>query len=889
MINVFKIGGKIGIDGADKAYSTIEKLAKKASSLASTVEKGLSTAAKIGTAAVSIASAGVVALTKAAVEEYANYEQLVGGVDTLFKESSEKVQKYAADAYKTAGLSANDYMETVTSFSASLLQSLGDDTEAAAEKADMAITDMSDNANKMGTDMSSIQNAYQGFAKQNYTMLDNLKLGYGGTKEEMQRLLDDANKLNKAQGKYTAYSIESYADIVDAIHVVQTEMGITGTTAKEASTTIQGSVNSAKAAWHNLLIGVADDNQDFDRLVDEFVDSIYTAADNILPRVSKSLDGILKLVNTVAKKVLPSVIQEISAQLPSLVETGAEIVVALGEGIVNNLDAILGAAEKVIKKVIPKLATAFKELVPKIAKSAANIIKELDGMVEAVGGVYLAFKSLTKGNWIGVGIGLFITALGQSRKAAAETRKEIMNLTDAEWDMIEAGQEAADALYAVLETRDENIGAIELETQATQDLWAELQTLVDENGHVIEGNEDRVDYILNDLNDALGTEYQRNGKLIEQYQTMQTEIDKLIKMQLAKSLIENGKEAYEKAVVGRDADLAGLGAATAALENAQAAYDAAEADLTAKKTEQLNHVGEHYYSDAVSEASDVFYDARDALKKAQADYDELAAAANKTVQTITRYEQAYAAFQQGNYEEAAALMTQDTVYRWQHVNDVKKISEEEKAQLQSDLDVKQHAVDAAREAYKKGTEGYTQELLSDMEAELEELATLWEEASGEAYDAGANIALGLVDGMTSQTVFVGKRGGELVSGMINSMRAVAEIASPSKVTRKLGQFLGVGLGLGVEDETDDVVRRASGLMNSALGAMSGQNIGTISAAVSGGSGGGVTAAPVSININVHADTDDLGSKIASELQVVLDEILAARGNIYRNGRTNYAY
>lgn len=888
MIDVFKIGGKIEIDGADKAYSTIEKLAKKASSLASTVEKGLSTAAKIGTAAVSIASAGVVALTKAAVEEYANYEQLVGGVDTLFKESSEKVQKYAADAYKTAGLSANEYMETVTSFSASLLQSLGNDTEAAAEKADMAITDMSDNANKMGTDMSSIQNAYQGFAKQNYTMLDNLKLGYGGTKEEMQRLLDDANTLNKAQGKLTEYSIESYADIVDAIHVVQTEMGITGTTAKEASTTIQGSVNSAKAAWHNLLIGVADDNQDFDRLVDEFVDSIYTAADNILPRVSKSLDGILKLVNTVAKKILPSVIQEISAQLPSLVETGAEIVVALGEGITDNLDEILGAAEKVIQKVIPKLARAFQDIVPKIAKSAANIIKELDGVAETVGGVYLAFKSLTKGNWVGVGIGLITATIGTARKAFADARKDVMNLTDAEWDMIYAGQEAADALYAVLEARDENIGAIELETQATQDLWAELQTLVDENGNVIKGNEDRVDCILGDLNDALGTEYTRNGEIIEQYQTMQTEIDKLIKMQLAKSLIENGEAAYEEAVLGRDEALAGLGSATTELENAQAAYEAAriERDEAQAAAEKNPYNGS---TARLSNANTELAIAEAALKEAQEDYDELAAAADETVQTITRYEQAYAAFQQGNYEDAAALMTQDTVYRWQHAGDVKKISEEEMAQLKSDLEVKQHAVDAAREEYKKGTEGYTRELLSDMEAELDVLATLWEEASGEAYDAGANIALGLAGGMTSQTVFVGKRGGELVSGMINSMRAVAEIASPSKVTRKLGQFLGVGLGLGVEDETDDVVRRASGLMNSALGAMSGQHAGTVSSAVSGSGGNGSVNSPVSISINVHADTDDLGSKIASELQAVLDDVLTARGNIYRNGRTNYAY
>ena len=217
-MNLFELFVKIGVD---------DQASDKISSLSSKLGSGLATAAKVGAAAVAAAGTAIVAIGKQAVEQYAEYEQLVGGVETLFKQSSDVVQQYAANAYKTAGMSANEYMETVTSFSASLLQSLGGDTEAASKYADMAITDMSDNANKMGTSMESIQNAYQGFAKQNYTMLDNLKLGYGGTKEEMQRLLDDAEKLSGVE-----YDISSYADIVDAIHVVQTEMGITGTTAK---------------------------------------------------------------------------------------------------------------------------------------------------------------------------------------------------------------------------------------------------------------------------------------------------------------------------------------------------------------------------------------------------------------------------------------------------------------------------------------------------------------------------------------------------------------------------------------------------------------------------------------------------------------------------------
>ena len=229
---------------------------------------------------------------EAAIQSYGEYEQLVGGVETLFKSSADTVMQYAANAYQTAGMSANEYMTTVTAFSASLLQSMGGDTDAAAEKANLAITDMSDNANKMGTDMQSIQNAYQGFAKQNYTMLDNLKLGYGGTKEEMQRLLDDANALNAAQGNYTNYTIDSYADIVDAIHTVQTEMGITGTTQLEASTTIQGSIASMKAAYENFITGLGDENADMAELITNLLGSTVTVAENLLPVIERILENI---------------------------------------------------------------------------------------------------------------------------------------------------------------------------------------------------------------------------------------------------------------------------------------------------------------------------------------------------------------------------------------------------------------------------------------------------------------------------------------------------------------------------------------------------------------------------------------------------------------------
>lgn len=340
------------------------------------IGSAVNTAVKASAAAVGAASAGVAALGTACINAYADYEQLAGGVETLFKDSAETIHSYADNAYKTAGLSANEYMETVTSFSASLLQSLDGDTAKAAAAANLAITDMADNANKMGTAMESIQYAYQGFAKQNYTMLDNLKLGYGGTKEEMERLLADAEKLSGVK-----YDLSSYADVVEAIHVIQTEMGITGTTAEEASTTIQGSVASMKAAWANLMVGMADDTQNFDMLLSNFIESIGTVADNLLPRIGIVIEGMGKLVAGLAPEIasaLPTLTNEL---LPNLVELGVQSISALVQGIQENGDSLAAGA----LSIVGTLAEGIAELLPMVADTAASLAVSLaDGLTESL-------------------------------------------------------------------------------------------------------------------------------------------------------------------------------------------------------------------------------------------------------------------------------------------------------------------------------------------------------------------------------------------------------------------------------------------------------------------------------------------------------------------------
>ncbi len=401
----------MAFDGTLKFDTAIDKSGFKAGidSLGSIAEAGMKVVKGLAlttTAAVTAAGAAIGALTKSAIEGYADYEQLVGGVETLFGAGGQSLEDYAAsvgktvdgvraeyemlsaaqeevlanadNAFRTAGMSANDYMETVTSFSAALIQSLGGDTLAAAQKADMAITDMADNINKMGSDAESVENAYKGFAKQNFTMLDNLKLGYGGTKEEMQRLLADAEKISGVK-----YDISSYADIVDAIHVVQTEMGITGTTAREAASTIQGSMSMASAAWDNFITGMADPESDFDALLGNLIDSIVIVGDNLIPRITATVprlvEGVSELISELAGYI-PDIVQEL---LPAFME-GAEELVSAVTDILPQLLSIVG-------ELVPQLVDSVTTLLPEFAEAGVQVVTGLcDGIVSNIGSISTA-------------------------------------------------------------------------------------------------------------------------------------------------------------------------------------------------------------------------------------------------------------------------------------------------------------------------------------------------------------------------------------------------------------------------------------------------------------------------------------------------------------------
>ena len=376
---------KITLDDGDYQKG-LDDASEKTSSFADKLKNGLATAAKVGGAAITAAAAGVAALTKTSVENYAEYEQLVGGVETLFGRSADTVMKYAQNAFQTAGMSANQYMDTVTSFSASLLQGLGGDTEAAAEVANQAITDMSDNANKMGTDMSMIQNAYQGFAKQNYTMLDNLKLGYGGTQAEMARLINDSGVLGNTM-KVTAETVNqvSFDKIIEAIHTIQTNMGITGTTAAEAATTIQGSIGTMQAAWTNFLTGMADPEQDFDALLGNLIDSVVTVGENLIPRIQELLprlaDGLTRLV----QGLLPYIPTALQTLLPTLISGAASLLngfVAVLPDIINTALQSLPQLVTAAVSIVSNLVSALVQAAPQIVSAGADLLDQLATGIE---------------------------------------------------------------------------------------------------------------------------------------------------------------------------------------------------------------------------------------------------------------------------------------------------------------------------------------------------------------------------------------------------------------------------------------------------------------------------------------------------------------------------
>ena len=407
-MDLFALKAKLTLDKSeyDKGLDDSESKAYKIGQGIGTV---LNKTAKLTAAGMAAATTAVAGLIKQSVSEYAEYQQLLGGVQKLYgtagmsaeeyaksvgksvdeiqgdydklTQAQDLVLKNAQDAYKTSGMSTQQYMESATSFSAALINSLGGDTIKAAEQTDVAMRAIADNYNTFGGDMANIEHAFQGFAKQNYTMLDNLKLGYGGTKTEMARLIDDANAYAKSMGMASDLSMDSFSDIVTAIDLIQQKQGVAGTTAREAASTISGSIGMLKSAWQNLVTGISDSDADITQLIGNVVESAKAVASNVIPVVKQAATGIVQLVNEVAPIVaeeLPTLLEEI---LPMLIDTG----ITLFEGLINALPQMMSAIFDQLPTIITALIDAIVTLLPMIIELGGEfLISLVEGIAEAL-------------------------------------------------------------------------------------------------------------------------------------------------------------------------------------------------------------------------------------------------------------------------------------------------------------------------------------------------------------------------------------------------------------------------------------------------------------------------------------------------------------------------
>ncbi len=826
------------------------------------------TVAAVGTAAT--AALGTVGTM--AVKSYSDYEQLTGGIETLFKKSYDQVMKYANNAYKTAGMSANQYMETATSFSASLLQGLKGDTEKAAKYADKAITDMSDNANKMGTDISLIQNAYQGFAKQNYTMLDNLKLGYGGTAAEMARLVNDSGVMgNKFKATAKNLNEVSFDKMIEAIHIVQTKLDITGTTAKEASSTIEGSVNSMKAAWQNLLTGMADEDQNFDDLFDKFVDSAHTVIKNLEPVIAQAANSCVKLISGILDEVavmipkiaekLPSMVQplissfgnlglelvgallgdqveqglrklagEFEKQIPAIVKQGSVGLETLRRNFSNLVDAIV----KVASVALPPLVSAFSILMNNleiviplvtglltgirayaVISSIATVVQTFNKAVIASEGALnlatiaqYALNTAMKVNPIALVttalIALTTAAVAYnftSRSATAETQS-IMDKTAELNGKLEESKKQWDDLISsynqLSESSNSRITNIDLEMEKTESLWSELQKITDENGNIKKGYEDRAAFIIGELSSALGTEISIVDGQIENYQNLETNIQKVIATKRLESTLDAKSDQYNEAKakeVDLSAELAekentekvakeNLKKANDNLTKAKNEYNkVSKEDVSKMQTDQIR--GHKRRLDelkaALDSAKKAQQEANTTHKNASKDLSKASAAYDSVETTITNYDRALKTV--GKSAKKMNKASENLATGFKRYGDVSNDS------LKKQADSAVENFNKVKNAYDDGDTHITKKQVRTAEKQAKK-------ALKEYKKCGENTVAGYVKGINDKKSDLSRAVRKMVNEALGAGKKAAKIHSPSKITMQHGKFLADGYAEG---------------------------------------------------------------------------------------------
>lgn len=761
---------------------------------------------------------GLINVGKEAYNAYSEFEQLSGGIETLFGDSARQVMKNAENAFKTAGMSANEYMSTVTSFSASLLKSLDNDTAKAVEYADMAIRDMSDNANKMGTSMESIQNAYNGFAKSNFTMLDNLKLGFSGSKEGAQQLIAEAEKLDstfKAQRDSSGKLTLAYADMVDAIHIVQTQMGITGTTAKEADDTIEGSTKAMKASWQNLMIAVGDSNANMGKAVKNFTDSAEKWLKNSAPRVKTIIEGIFKAGKKLAKQYMPEVYNTVAPVLEKLGKALKDITTFITKNFSTIAPIVMTAVSAF---------TAFNAVMA-ISKTVTAVTTALSALTAGVG---LATKAQTIYNAVlasnpimavVTAVLALVTAFALLSSKEDEASKAIREQNEVFEEQRSEIQSTVDSWNDLKDAQQKNIDAGMAEMDYYSSLARELKSITDANGKVKEGYEERASFIKDQLNEALGMEIEMTDNVIENYQGVMNAIDLLMDKKRAEIILNAQEALYQEALTER----------ASALKKLNELQD----DLNAKKAEAQPLLEQEAYWEAQVEEARKKGDAilqqqaettlatyknelqtvNKELEQAQTLYDEQKGVVSQYTDAIAIYEKNMAEAHAGNYD-AMIEVNANYIKDYQNVEDAQRkfyedaiandetylaLLKEKKEQSGSDmydLEIQQteERLKANEDALKKYVQtnmektGEVELLWSDS---LDDQLSLMTGYKIEFKDAGNGLIQMYVDGVATGEPTSKKEMAKIVEDSIN------EIAIREKNSKKAGEDLIDGLNEGV--------------------------------------------------------------------------------------------
>ena len=676
--------------------------AEKAANGGFTILKGV--IANLASEAISKAVEGVknlasklVDVGKQSYNTYAEYEQLVGGVETLYGESADRLQKYAMDAYKTSGVSANKYMEQATSFAATLLQGLDGDTEKAVDYADLAIRDMADNANKMGTNISMIQNAYQGFAKDNYTMLDNLKLGYGGTAAEMARLVNEMKVLGLNEDgeliKVDAQTVKNVGmdKIIEAIHLVQQQLGITGTTAKEAEGTITGSMGQMAAAFENLKVAFATGNGEEVRgWVETLTQSVEIMLKNAIPRIKNIVKGMWTGIKKTLRDNVPGVANELIPFIEKIKNTftglfnfikeNGSTIIAVLKGVVAAFVALKAAA--MLQNVISGISAFF---------AAMNPATALIGTLAALVGVMAAVETKTTE----------AAREAEVWRASVEETSDKINEQVSAWENLKTAQEN------YITEENSKLGYYE-------SLWEELKKITDENGKIKEGYEERAKYIAEKLGADYGVEIEIVGGVIQKYKELQETMTNVMAQKRANVVLTAQQQLFESAVGGQDELLETLQTRKNELEEAEKKLKQLQTKAENAQEKRPKETATQYAARqvanqmAIDEAS-AYYEAK------KAEYKQAQGMLAENLYYIKQYEENYAAMQEGNYNK---IITNNQKY----IKDAADLDEAEKQQIKDSYERKKLLRDIEyKELKRTGDERY-KTMVEQTDNEIDELA-----------------------------------------------------------------------------------------------------------------------------------------------------------------------